>query len=251
MANCQLPECDKELSHQRVSRKAIYHSDKCREKALYQRRIAKEKAKHAALVEKAYGRAPESPLAAEMAQIDAEEATEAAEAVERQAAKPKPRKKGNRPGDKPYLAGRDILKVPGVVKGRHPKDPDGYYWWCSPQNLETALYTEGITYASRRVLEIGPAQHIPGVSQGTNPDHIRARELVFLRRPYQHHLDKRRLNEYLTDQNSPSIPDGALEKSMGDIKLARPGSFGKRGSEWAVANRKRLEQQQQEEEEEA
>ena len=134
MANCQLIDCGKELSHQRASRKAAYCSDKCRGRALYLRRKNKVDSERTALLEQVYGSTPESPLAAEMAQIDDEEAQEAAEAAEREASKPKARKKGNRPGDKPYLAGRDMLRVPGLsAEGRHSKDPDGYYWFCNWQ----------------------------------------------------------------------------------------------------------------------
>jgi hypothetical protein len=217
--------CGDLIPEAKQKRKAKYCSAECRSKEAQERRESKDALKEAKRLEKLEESIPEdveSPYAQDVAQMRAAKAQRERETDEYLASQPK--KKGNKSwADATSIHKRDVLFIPDMVDGRHPKDPDGHYTYSSRDNIEARL-NRGYRFASRKALGLDPAQDIPGVSRGLNRDHIWVNEMVLLRRPLQHRLDKEAYVEMLTEAQTPDM-DEAAEK-YGLIN-ARAGHFGK------------------------
>lgn len=138
-----------------------------------------------------------------------------------------PKKKPGRKSwlEKSKMYHRDALAVPGLVNGRHPADPTGYYAWVATRNVESNLQKR-YKFASRKRLGMPSLTDLLGASRGMHPDQIRANEMVLMRRPYQDKLDEDRYHELLTEAQTVDLEKAAETMGLVDAR-PKDGWFGK------------------------
>ena len=162
----------------------------------------------------------------QLAALKAEAAAREADEAERA---PKSRKKGNRSyemASRSALNQRDVLRIPSMVDGVHPKDPTGYHQWHSKYDANTLL-TEGWRPSSRKQMGQPALQEIPGLTDHQNNDYFLQGDLILMRCSLKQHKEQREIDAHMTDAQTPEMDAAAIEYvNRTGIKTVRPGAFG-------------------------